>query len=139
MTIYQVYTDGSCAPNPGRGGWAYVIVYPSGYIDTNSGAVFKTTNNRMELRAVLEVLKSGKNIFKSWDKIRLYTDSNLIVQYNSRGQGKKNRDMVDELIELNTYYKSLNIDVEYVWIKGHSNIEWNEFVDNLALEARLCK
>lgn len=140
MTIYNIYTDGSCAPNPGRGGWAYIILYLGQYQEQskiNSGAVFNTTNNRMELRAVLQALRDMKYEFKSWDKIKIYTDSILITKWNSEGRGKKNRDMVDELVEFNRHFKSLNVQIEYIWVKGHSGIRWNEFVDDLAGSARL--
>lgn len=133
MTIYNIYTDGSCSPNPGRGGWAYVVV-GQGY---QSGAVYNTTNNRMELRAVIQALKDYKDFFKTSDKIEIFTDSILITKWNSVGKGKKNRDMVDELIQLNNHYKSLNVSVIYTWIKGHSGIQWNEFVDDLAGSARI--
>ncbi len=126
--LYFLYTDGSCQPNPGSGGWAYVILNANYKpLRFKAGRVNKTTNNRMELQAVIEGLKE----IPEGSMVTIYTDSELITKYNSKGYGKKNRDLVNKLIALNTIY-----DIEYVWIKGHDGNYWNEFVDDLAGQAR---
>ncbi len=91
----------------------------------------------MELKAVIEALEGIKELAKPFDRFKILTDSTLITKYNQHGQGRKNRDLVDKLVQLNKHYKSLQVHIEYIWIKGHSGIKWNEFVDDLAGVARL--
>ncbi len=143
MNSISIYTDGSCSPNPGKGGWAYVILDENQQvISSNSGSSRKTTNNRMELKAIIEALRSvtsvysnGRTLFNPKTEaldITVYTDSKLVIQFNSKGLGKKNRELVKKLISFNTIHK-----INYQWVKAHNGDKWNEFVDSLAQEARL--
>lgn len=135
--MITVYTDGSCHPNPnGTGGWAYVILINQNNIIINKGQVKKTTNNRMELQAVIEALNEAKNHL-GHSYIEIKTDSQLITKYNSKGRGKKNLDLVKQIVELNQFFKDKKIEVTYTWIKGHSNIQYNELANDLANLARL--
>lgn len=128
---YYIYTDGSCVPNPGKGSWAYVILDKNhNLITENSDKYKETTNNRMELIAVIRALQS----IKTPSKIRIYTDSQLITKFNSKGKGKKNRDLIEQLMLLNKFHK-----VSYQWIKGHNGNKWNVYVDTLAANTRLNK
>ena len=148
--IYHLYTDGACQPNPGQGGWAYIL-YPKGYPKkqvVESGYVPQTTNNRMEIIAVLEGLKyvSGLNLFSNQSEqsiIKLFSDSKYILDglsvwmhnWASNGWKKKNkkpilnRDLWEQLYEL--YNK---ITIECIHIKGHSGHLENEECDRLAVK-----
>ena len=140
---YDIYTDGACLRNPGYGGVGFVV-YRNGNIEkTFAQGYTHTTNNRMELRAVIAVLKKYSN---KKDKITIWTDSiyvkNGVTQWMStwvkndwisKSSGKKmlvkNTDLWKQIYSL----KSKNI--KYRWVKAHSNNEGNELADKLAREA----
>ncbi len=133
----SIYTDGACSGNPGPGGWGTIIVYPDGSEDILSGGESKTTNNRMELAAVIEGLKKTptgtcgvvvtdseyvkKGItewIKNWVRNGWKTASKNPV---------KNRDLWQQLLALT---EERNISWE--WVKGHSGHPLNERCDSLA-------
>ena len=139
---YEVYTDGSCKGNPGPGGIGAVVYKDGAVEDTFSQGYYKTTNNRMELRAIIEVLKK----FGSVEKITIWTDSEYarkgITQWmenwmkndwmrneGSRKKPVKNADLWQQLHEL------VDDHVVFKWIKGHANDEGNETADRLATMA----
>ena len=136
---YEVYTDGSCKGNPGPGGIG-AVVYKDGAIDhTFSQGYYKTTNNRMELLAIIAVLEK----FGDVEHITVWTDSEYarkgITQWMHGWERKgwrlagnkpvKNVDLWQRLHAL------VNDHVEFKWIKGHSNEEGNETADSLATRA----
>ncbi len=136
----EIYTDGACSGNPGAGGWAAVLLY-KGHRREISGAQADTTNNRMELTAIIEALKT----LKEPCKVTLYSDSAYSLspfingwiygwQMNGwRTGGKddvKNVDLWTALIDLKKIH-----DVEFVKVKGHSDNELNNRCDFLAREA----
>ena len=136
-----IYTDGGCAPNPGAGGWAYILIAADGRRKQHAGNCRATTNNRMELTAALEALRA----LKKPCAVTLHTDSeylkNGITQWlpgwikrgwrTASKQPVKNRDLWEAL-----YREAQNHELEWVWVRGHSGDEWNERVDRLATEAR---
>ena len=141
MSDITIYTDGSCLGNPGRGGYAAVLISGKHRKEISGGFRY-TTNNRMELLAVIKALEMVKDPSK---KIKLYTDSNLIVNtinkgwiYNWKKKGWKksskktpeNLDLLKQLYDLIEKY-----DVEFEWIKAHVGTEENERCDELAKEA----
>lgn len=127
QSVVHVYTDGSCSPNPGDGGWAVVLIDPaSGYRKEISGAERSTTNNRMELLAAIKALQA----LKKPCSVVLHTDSkylseaftqNWIPRWVSKGwrtsnkKPVKNVDLWQVLIELTDRH-----DVRWEWLKGHS-------------------
>lgn len=135
-----VYTDGACSGNPGPGGWGAII------IDENeekefSGFEPNTTNNRMELTAVIQ----GLSKLKEQTSVTVYTDSQYIVNainlhwldnwqikgwMNASKKPVANRDLWEMIIDLNKKYKPT-----YVWVKGHSSNEYNNRCDALAVQA----
>ncbi|MXW59792.1 MAG: ribonuclease HI [Acidimicrobiia bacterium] len=130
-----VYTDGACRGNPGPGGWAWVV--PDG--QSASGGAPQTTNQRMELNAVLEAVRSVEG------PLEVFSDSTYVVNCfrdrwwegwirrgwrNSQKKPVANRDLWEPLIEL-----VLARDIEFVWVKGHSGNRWNDEADRLATEA----
>ena len=137
----EVYTDGACSGNPGPGGWGSIILY-QGKETELSGFEANTTNNRMELTAVIQGLSALK---ETTLPITLYTDSQYIVNANNQhwldnwqvkgwtNASKKpvaNRDLWEQIILLNNKYHPT-----YVWVKGHSSNEYNNRCDALAVQA----
>ena len=139
MSIVDIYTDGACRGNPGPGGWAALLSY-DGHEKELAGAEAQTTNNRMELTAVIRALQALKRRVP----VRIYTDSEYVRRgitewiggWKRRGwvtaekKPVKNQDLwqeLDALAAANT--------VEWHWVKGHSGVPGNERVDRLANEA----
>ncbi|MGC1511686.1 MAG: ribonuclease H [Acidimicrobiales bacterium] len=131
-----VHTDGACLGNPGPGGWAWAM----GEERWASGAGGHTTNQRMELAAVLEALRSIEG------RVEIVSDSTYVVNCfrdrwwegwlrrgwtNSKKEPVANRDLWEPLIDL----VRTRADVTFTWVKGHSGDPMNERVDRLALEA----
>lgn len=138
-----VFTDGACSGNPGPGGWAWAVA-PDGQI-TGSGGEASTTNQRMELTAVLEALRSLTAAGATGTHIEVVSDSTYVVNCfrdgwwkrwerngwrNSKRQPVANDDLWRPLIEI---YQA--IDVEFRWVKGHSGDPMNDLVDALAVAA----
>jgi ribonuclease HI len=131
-----IYTDGACSGNPGRGGWGALLIYKENKKEINGGEIF-TTNNRMELIAVIEALK----LLKRSCNIEIYTDSQYVKKgvtewlvnwkknnwKNSQKEEVKNKDL---WVELDKLLKNHNI--EWNWVKGHAGNIYNERVDFLA-------
>jgi ribonuclease HI len=120
--VTEIYTDGSCSPNPGIGGWAYVIPLENDYYIVDYKCKKDTTNNVMELTAVIEAIK-GIN-----KPIRIYTDSTYVIKC-AKGEWKKNKNL-----ELWKEYEkvSKNKKIEFVWVKGHNGNKYNEIADIFA-------
>ena len=133
-----IYTDGSSRGNPGPGGYGIVMEdCKTGFVKQYSQGFRKTTNNRMELLAVIEALKKLK---KNGLKITVFTDSKYVVdsvekkwvfKWKSIGfKNKKNVDLWLEFLKL----QELN-NISFKWIKGHNNHPQNEICDKLAFNA----
>lgn len=134
----DIYTDGACKGNPGVGGWGVLLRYAD-HEKTMSGGERETTNNRMELMAVIEGLKSlNRNCM-----VRVHTDSQYVQKgisewlknwkrrnwRTSTGQAVKNQDLWQELDRLASQHT-----VEWHWVKGHAGHPENEAADRLANE-----
>ncbi len=125
-----IYTDGACSYNPGPGGWAAILIYGE-HRKEISGGEKKTTNNRMELTAVIEALKR----LKVPCKVKIYSDSAYIVNCFlqkwyvkwERTGFKKNEDLWRELLQLVRKHQ-----VEFIKVKGHSDDALNNRCDELA-------
>ena len=120
----QVYTDGSCLQNPGPGGWAFLVVLPQGVVEERSGGEFKTTNNRMELQAVIEALL----FLPTHKKINIYIDSQLVLQC---AQGFWNRKANLDLWALYDQ-AATGKHLTWHWVRGHSGHPFNGRVDKVA-------
>ncbi|MHB8333322.1 MAG: ribonuclease H family protein [Acidimicrobiales bacterium] len=134
----RIHTDGACRGNPGPGGWAWARGV-GGYA---SGAEARTTNQRMELRAVLEALRANPD-----GDVEIVSDSTYVVKCfndhwyvgwlrrgwkNSQGQPVANRDLWEPLFDLVLHGGRT---VTFTWVKGHAGDPMNEFVDELATAA----
>ena len=138
----DVYTDGACSGNPGKGGWAFVIVEKDRVICEKSGGEAKTTNNRMEMQAVIEALKEIHILHLLSFELTIYTDSsyvkNGITEWikkwkkngwkSSSNSPVKNQDLWLLLDSLVSSCSSLS----WKWVKGHAGNKFNEVCDSLA-------
>ena len=136
--VITIYTDGACSGNPGKGGWAAIIIAGNNE-KIISGSELMTTNNRMELIAVIKALQPLQS-----QKINIFTDSKYvkdgieswIKNWKKNGwttaakQPVKNKDLWMELDDL---VKDKNID--WQWVKGHSTNKYNNLVDEEARKA----
>lgn len=134
--VVDIYTDGACKGNPGIGGWGALLQY-DGKTRELYGGDARTTNNRMELTAVIRALEA----LKRRCRVRLHTDSQYVQlgittwihDWKKRGwrtadkKPVKNADLWRELDELAGEH-----DIEWIWVRGHSGHDGNERADALA-------
>lgn len=140
----EIYTDGACKGNPGPGGWGALLRY-KGVEKELKGAEAQTTNNRMELTAVIRALASLQRPCQ----VQIYTDSQYVqrgitewlsgwLRNGWRGANRqpiKNRDLWEQLHGLTAQHQ-----IDWHWVRGHSGHAENERVDRLAVSAiRLLK
>jgi ribonuclease HI len=140
VSVVEIYTDGACRGNPGPGGWA-ALLSCDGREKEISGAEAHTTNNRMELLAVIRALEALK---KPQVRVKVYTDSQYVrkgitewlASWKSRGwrtASKKpvmNQDLWEQLDALAAPHT-----IEWHWVPGHAGVPGNERVDRLANQA----
>ena len=150
----KLYTDGACSQNPGPGGWAFVMILKDLYgtqdekeLLRGSGGEKMTTNNRMELMAVIQALTAyQKKILPEYAgyPLTLHTDSQYVQQGISSWIKKwklngwktasrepvKNQDLWQQLDAL-----AAQLSLEWMWVKGHAGNRYNELCDSLAVEA----
>lgn len=139
MKNVTVYTDGACSGNPGNGGYCAILIY-NGHEKVVSGFEENTTNNRMELKAVIEGLKA----LREKCTVDLFTDSQYVVNAfnngwlenwkknnfkNSSKKEVKNIDLWQDLISLTNIH-----NVNFFKVKGHSDNEYNNRCDIIAVE-----
>lgn len=137
MKQVTIYTDGACSGNPGAGGYCAILMY-KGNQKTVSGFEQLTTNNRMELMAMIEGLK----VLKEQCQVDLYSDSSYCINAFNNGwleswqkngwrtsdkKEVKNIELWQELIKLAAYHK-----VTFIKVKGHSDVELNNMCDKIA-------
>ncbi len=140
MKEVTIYTDGACSGNPGPGGWGAILIYGENKKEI-SGREKETTNNIMEITAVIESLK----LLKYPCDVKLYSDSAYVVNaftknwveswqkngwINSKKEEVKNKELWKELIELTKTH-----NVTFIKVKGHSDNEFNNRCDELARDA----
>ncbi len=134
MEPVKIYTDGAARGNPGPGGYGVMMIW--GKLKKELSAGYRlTTNNRMELMAVIAALEALKtNSFT----VKIYSDSNYVVKAIEQGWlktwidndfkgGKKNKDLWTRFYEL-----SKNINLKFIWVKGHADNDYNNRCDVLA-------
>ncbi len=141
MKRVQIYTDGACSGNPGPGGWGALLLYGP-HKKELSGGEANTTNNRMELMAVIQALA----LLKEPCQVDLWSDSRYVIDGLSKGWAKGwqkrgwvksdkkpalNPDLWGRLLELTEQH-----DMCYHWVKGHAENPYNNRCDALAVAAR---
>ena len=148
--VIKIYTDGACSGNPGPGGWGSVICLPTG-IKKISGCEQNTTNNRMELMAVIKgideisnmIFQEGQNI----EKLEIISDSAYVVNSitknwlevwksknfkNSKCEDVKNLDLWLRMDEILQEADFIGLQIIFTKVKGHDGNYFNEMADNLA-------
>ncbi len=143
MDKVTIYTDGGCSPNPGAGGWGAVLLSAKHNVEKHIyGSEAESTNNRMELTAAIKSLETLKRPCK----VEFHTDSQYLQKAFTQGWIEKwqknnwrtahkkavlNQDLWEKLIEMTKIH-----DIEWKWVKGHSNNKYNEICDQLVHKAR---
>ena len=143
----RIFTDGACSENPGPGGWGAVFNTDDKCL-TISGYKLETTNNRMELQAVVESIKKILSLKAPEDNdYKLYSDSAYVVnainnywveKWKMNGwkttklDDVKNKDFWEQFMFYRTRARSLGVYIQFIKIKGHSGNTFNEMVDKLA-------
>jgi ribonuclease HI len=141
MREISLYTDGACSGNPGPGGWCAILVFGQKELEL-SGGLSETTNNQMELQAVI----SGLSALKERCRVQVFSDSKYVVQAfndnwiagwkkrgwkNAKGDPVANRSFWEELISVASKH-----EITWNWVKGHDGHDYNERCDELAVVAR---
>ena len=141
MKEVQIYTDGACSGNPGPGGWGAILVF-GGREKELSGGERQTTNNRMELTAVISALEA----LREPCAVELYSDSKYVIDALSKGWAESwrkknwiksdkkpalNPDLWERLLDLTAVHT-----MRYHWVKGHADNEYNNRCDALAVAER---
>ncbi|MBQ8426489.1 MAG: ribonuclease HI [Clostridia bacterium] len=139
MKVVDIYTDGACSGNPGVGGYCSILIY-NGVEKVISGNELDTTNNRMELLAVIK----GLECLKEKCQVNLYSDSQYVVDAFNKGwifnwqsnnwrtsdkKEVKNIDLWQKLLQLSDKHQ-----VAYIKVKGHSDNEYNNRCDKIAVD-----
>ena len=138
MEKLDIFTDGGCSGNPGPGGWAFVALDNGKVLSYSSGGEAQTTNNKMELTAVINALKTCQTL--GVKKVTISTDSQYVKNgitawiFNWKRNGwktaskdpVKNKELWIELDALRS-----NFEINWTWVKGHAGIEFNEMCDSL--------
>lgn len=146
----KIYTDGACSKNPGEGGWASLLLIKGDNggretVTIKGGEKF-TTNNRMELQAVIEGLDFVRRNLKEYDcTIAIYSDSSYVVNNindgliytwnmngwkTARDTDVKNRDLWEQLMKLGNVF----MKCKFIKVKGHADNKYNNHVDKVAVE-----
>ncbi len=141
MKIVSIYTDGACSGNPGPGGWGAILCY-KGLEKELSGGAADTTNNRMELTAVIAALQA----LKEPCVVELYSDSKYVIDALEKGWARSwkqknwtksdkkpalNPDLWETLLALTEKH-----EMHYHWVKGHADNAYNNRCDRLAVSQR---
>jgi ribonuclease HI len=137
-----VFTDGSAVPNPGEGGWGAVYVVEGRVIDESYGYGGQTTNNRMELCALIHAV----DLIPDGTPTMVYSDSNLAVRtinewaggWEKRGWKRKTGPVENvDLVKQAYHAFKRRPELSLVWIKAHVGFTWNEYADQLANRGRI--
>ena len=137
----KIYTDGACSGNPGKGGWG-VLIQEDDNEKKLSGSELNTTNNRMELTAVIKALEH----YDEAREIEVFTDSKYVMQgitewiknwKNNHWKTSQKKDVKNKDLWVLLDTVSAKHDVKWSWVKGHAGDYGNEIADKLATQAIL--
>ena len=141
MKEVVIYTDGACSGNPGPGGWGAILIYKNTHKEV-SGGKKKTTNNEMELTAVVKSL----SLLKEPCNVKLFSDSSYVVNavnkgwlnnWKSNGWINSKKKSLPNLLLWKELDRLLEIhQVAFNWVKGHADNQYNNRCDNLAVVER---
>lgn len=137
MKSTQIYTDGSCPTNPGKGGWAAIVVEDGEEVRALGGNAREATNNSMELTAVLEAIRY---VNEDTPTVSIYSDSQYVVKAVNEGWLKNwlrkdptlSKRANGELFFQLQHELNMKPNVKLVWVRGHNGNKWNERADEVA-------
>ena len=143
----KIYTDGGCANNPGRGGWAYIAVLKTfqgeKIIAQNMGVQEETTNNRMELSAVIEALRALRTMDVPRRAV-LYTDSQYVqkgitqwihIWKRNSWRTSDKKPVKNQELWMGLDSAASEFSIRWEWVKGHAGNKYNELCDRMTQEA----
>lgn len=128
--MIELYTDGAYSPLKNQGGWAFIVLNEGVKVFSLFDSVKETTNNRMEIQAVIEAIKYMNTV--DVKKFTIYSDSMYVIGTMTKNWQKKKN--VDLWVELDNIIKP-DTEIEWKHIKGHSGDKWNNHCDMLAVHA----
>ena len=137
----KIYTDGACSGNPGKGGWG-ALIQENDNETKLSGSELNTTNNRMELTAVIKALEH----YDKAREIEVFTDSKYVMQgitewiknwKNNHWKTSQKKDVKNKDLWVLLDTVSVKHDIKWSWVKGHAGDYGNEIADKLATQAIL--
>lgn len=126
----RAYTDGAARPNPGRGAWAVIFTDPEP-IRAFTGRSPSTTNNRMELTAVLEAVRR----IPDGASLEIVTDSGLVVGWFTKGWKRKDMECAKLVREVEGEISRRGLAVCFLQVEGHGGNTWNNYADSLCAQA----
>lgn len=140
----KIYTDGACSGNPGPGGYGSIIILDDNYVEELGDRSASTTNNRMELSAVIEALRKVKHLAKSVDQVDVYTDSVYVIKgitqwvfgwlknnwKNAEDSEVVNQDLWKDLHQLVQLFPK---KIKWSYVRGHNGDDGNERCDKIAV------
>lgn len=142
--MISIYTDGSCEPNPGAGGWAFVVIESGVEINNRNGGDIQTTNNIMEMTAVLAALEYAKTAGMPVASTTVYSDSQYCVKgcnvwrhgWKRKGWSRGKAPLANAGIWQAIAAAHDAFPCKIVWVRGHSGVPGNERADALADKGR---
>jgi len=143
--MIHIYTDGACEPNPGAGGWAFVVYDQNGFETNNrNGGSVETTNNIMELTGVFAALVHARNMDRKPDEVTIYSDSQYVVNGCNdwrHGWEKKGWRRGKAALANSELWQAISaahdaFPCKITWVRGHSGVPGNERADRLAAKGR---
>lgn len=135
-TLWQLYTDGSAIPNPGKGAWAFVLLAADVPVEKKSGFLPSTTNNEMELTAMINGLMAAYE--KGAKHVSAFSDSQYVIygitqwvpnwiKQDPSLAGRRNSKLWLDLLRVSKLFDS----IQFTWVKGHNGNHWNEVCDKM--------
>lgn len=144
MTKFLLYTDGSSTGRVGEGGWGFIVSIEDGEVYSSFGSENQTTNNRMELQAVIEGLRWCFINLKHHDSLEVYSDSQYVVNGATswRESFEKKINIPNKLLNSDLWTELYNLidqfeTIDFKWLRGHSGNKLNEKADSLAKKGKL--
>lgn len=141
MLVNLIYTDGACEPNPGHGGWGFTVTNEAGATHDSFGGESQTTNNRMEMTAILQAMRW----LPDGAAAKIHSDSRYCINgltvwrdgWKRKNWMRKGGPMLNRDLWLALEHELARVKAKFVWVRGHNGDPGNERADELASIGRL--